>query len=57
MFGKHGFSDLVPWFWGSLAAMIVAFAILLMNLCVPLIDQFTQPRVYGEVKKSKAPPA
>jgi Na+-translocating ferredoxin:NAD+ oxidoreductase RnfD subunit len=28
-----------------------------MNLCVPLIDQFTQPRVYGEAKKSKAPPA
>ncbi|MDP2030282.1 MAG: electron transport complex subunit RsxD [Thiobacillus sp.] len=26
----------------------VAFAILLMNVCVPLIDQYTQPRVYGE---------
>ncbi|MEW5966786.1 MAG: electron transport complex subunit RsxD [Pseudomonadota bacterium] len=25
----------------------VAFAILLMNLCVPLIDQYTQPRIYG----------
>jgi len=35
----------------------VAFAILLMNVCVPLIDQYTQPRVYGEAKKSKAPPA
>jgi len=34
----------------------VAFAILLMNLCVPLIDQYTQPRVYGEAK-TKAPPA
>lgn len=33
----------------------VAFAILLMNLCVPLIDQYTQPRVYGESRK--APPA
>src|SRR5512143_1935326 len=33
----------------------VAFAILLMNLGVPLIDQYTQPRVYGEAKK--APPA
>jgi len=35
----------------------VAFAILLMNLCVPLIDQYTQPLVYGEAKKTKAPPA
>ena len=35
----------------------VAFAILLMNLCVPLIDQYTQPRVYGEAKKTRAPPA
>jgi electron transport complex protein RnfD len=25
----------------------VAFAILLMNVCVPLIDQYTQPRIYG----------
>lgn len=33
----------------------VAFAILLMNVCAPLIDQYTQPRVYGEAKK--APPA
>jgi len=29
MFGMHGFTDLVPWFWGSLAASIAAFAILL----------------------------
>jgi Ni/Fe-hydrogenase subunit HybB-like protein len=29
MFGMHGFNDLVPWFWGSLAAIITAFAILL----------------------------
>lgn len=26
----------------------VAFAVLLANLCVPLIDYYTQPRVYGE---------
>lgn len=34
----------------------VAFAILLMNVCVPLIDQYTQPRVYGEavVKRGDA---
>ncbi len=25
----------------------VSFAVLLMNLCVPLIDRFTHPRVYG----------
>lgn len=28
-----------------------SYAILLMNLCVPLIDRFTRPRIYGEVKK------
>ncbi len=31
----------------------VAFAILLMNVCAPLIDQYTQPRVYGEVRAGK----
>jgi electron transport complex protein RnfD len=35
----------------------VAFAILLMNLCVPLIDAWTQPMVYGGARKTKAPPA
>jgi electron transport complex protein RnfD len=36
----------------------VAFAILLMNLSVPLIDQYTQPRIYGASRKrSKEPPA
>lgn len=33
----------------------VAFAILLMNLGVPLIDQFTQPRVYGEAAGRRRP--
>ena len=33
----------------------VAFAILLMNLCVPLIDMYTQPPVFGAVKKGEAP--
>ena len=28
----------------------VAFAILLMNVCAPLIDAYTQPRVFGETK-------
>jgi len=31
----------------------VAFAILLMNICAPLIDQYTQPRVYGEAKRER----
>jgi len=31
----------------------VAFAVLLMNLCVPLIDQYTQPRIYGETRAGK----
>jgi electron transport complex protein RnfD len=29
----------------------VGFAILLMNLCVPVIDRFSRPRRFGEVKK------
>ncbi|MDD5295687.1 MAG: polysulfide reductase NrfD [Rhodocyclaceae bacterium] len=29
MFGLHGLTKLVPWFWGSLAAMLVAFAMFL----------------------------
>jgi len=28
----------------------VAFAVLLANICVPLIDYYTQPRVYGHRK-------
>lgn len=28
----------------------VAFAVLLMNICVPLIDAYTQPRVFGHAK-------
>lgn len=28
----------------------VAFAVLLMNICVPLIDAWTQPRVFGHAK-------
>jgi len=36
----------------------VAFAILLMNLSVPLIDAWTQPRIYGgATRRSKEPPA
>lgn len=29
----------------------VAFAVLLMNLCVPVIDHFTRPRVYGHERR------
>ncbi len=36
----------------------VAFAILLMNLSVPLIDAWTQPRIYGgNSRNGKEPPA
>lgn len=35
--------------WGAFPDGI-AFAILLMNIAVPLIDQYTQPRVYGHLK-------
>lgn len=30
----------------------VTYAILLMNVCTPLIERFTIPKVYGEVKKN-----
>lgn len=30
----------------------VAFSIILMNVVTPLIDRWTRPRIYGEVKKS-----
>jgi electron transport complex protein RnfD len=29
----------------------VAFAVLLLNICVPLIDMYTQPPIFGEKKK------
>jgi electron transport complex protein RnfD len=52
MFGfGAGFLTIVIRTWGGYPDG-VAFAILLMNLCVPLIDQYTQPRVYGEAKRS-----
>jgi len=32
----------------------VAFAVLLMNVCVPFIDTYTQPRVFGHSKGRKS---
>ncbi|MPM68451.1 Electron transport complex subunit RsxD [bioreactor metagenome] len=29
----------------------VSYSILIMNLCVPLLDRATRPRIFGEVKK------
>jgi electron transport complex protein RnfD len=51
-----GFLTIVIRTWGGYPDG-VAFAILLMNLCVPLIDQYTQPRVYGEARRGKEPQA
>jgi electron transport complex protein RnfD len=31
----------------------IAFSILIMNICVPLIDTYTQPRVFGHQDKKK----
>lgn len=31
----------------------VAFAVLLMNLCAPFIDYYTQPRVYGHQRRTR----
>jgi electron transport complex protein RnfD len=30
----------------------VTYAILLMNIAAPLIDRYTRPKVFGEVKKN-----
>ena len=49
-----GFLTIVIRTWGGYPDG-VAFAILLMNVCVPLIDQYTHPPVYGEAKKTRAP--
>lgn len=50
------------WFAGGIAMLTyfirvyggfpdgVAFAVLIMNICVPLIDTYTQPRVFGHQK-------
>ena len=37
--------------WGGYPDAI-AFSVLLMNMCVPLLDYYTQPRVYGHAKSS-----
>lgn len=31
----------------------VAFAVLILNMCVPLIDMYTQPAIFGEKRKRK----
>jgi electron transport complex protein RnfD len=46
-----GFLTIAIRYWGGYPEG-VSFAILLMNMCVPLIDMYTQPRVFGEVKNS-----
>ena len=51
-----GFLTMVIRTWGGFPDG-VAFAILLLNLCAPLIDQYTQPRIYGGARKAKEPPA
>lgn len=51
-----GFLTIVIRTWGGFPDG-VAFAILLMNLSVPLIDQYTQPRIYGGSRKDQEPPA
>ncbi|BBB25574.1 electron transport complex subunit RsxD [Amphritea japonica] len=38
--------------WGNYPDAI-AFAVLLMNLCAPFIDQYTQPRSYGHTKPNR----
>ncbi|MFC1657594.1 RnfABCDGE type electron transport complex subunit D [Candidatus Moduliflexota bacterium] len=44
-----GLLTIIIRYWGGYPEG-VSFAILLMNMCVPLIDMYTQPRIFGEVK-------
>lgn len=57
-------TPLGQWFYGLLIGMLlviirsfggypdgVAFAVLLANLCVPLLDRYTRPLAYGEVRQ------
>ena len=44
-----GLLTIIIRYWGGYPEG-VSFAILLMNICVPLIDTYTQPRIFGEVK-------
>lgn len=46
-----GLLTIIIRYWGGYPEG-VSFAILLMNMCVPLIDMYTQPRVFGEVGKN-----
>ncbi|MGB0127511.1 MAG: RnfABCDGE type electron transport complex subunit D [Rhodocyclaceae bacterium] len=48
-----GFLTFVIRSWGAYPDG-VAFAVLLLNICVPLIDMKTQPPVFGRKKKAKA---
>ena len=54
--GGIGFLTVVIRTWGGFPDG-VAFAVLLMNMCVPFIDDYTQPRVFGKTKRlrRKAP--
>lgn len=47
--GGAGFLTVVIRTWGGFPDG-VAFAILLMNICVPLIDLYTQPRIFGHAR-------
>jgi electron transport complex protein RnfD len=38
--------------WGNYPDA-VAFSVLLLNLCAPFIDQYTQPRTYGHAKPNR----
>ena len=46
-----GFFIYVIRVWGGYPDA-VAFAVLIMNMVVPLLDYYTQPRVYGHTKQS-----
>lgn len=52
-FGAGAFTWIIRTYGGYPDA--VAFGVLLMNLCAPLLDQYTRPRVYGHKVARKGP--
>lgn len=51
--GMIGIITVIIRFWGGLNEGVM-YAILLANACSPLISNFTQPKIYGQVKEKKA---
>ena len=48
----HLAKEILADLWRHKLPVVLAFAVLIMNIAVPLIDQQTQPPVFGQGKAS-----